>query len=114
MIEAWNNNDRYGPVLERIKACVFLGVPHRGADHMWWKRMSGRLVKTTTLGARGNIRFTESIERASDQWREIGKKFVHRTPELIIHSFYEMNKKGPLLVRLSHHPVSALRERVLI
>ncbi|KAK3309366.1 uncharacterized protein B0T15DRAFT_515318 [Chaetomium strumarium] len=96
---AHTDDDRYGGLLKRIRGCVFLGVPHRGADKTWWKTVPGTIMKYSTVGFMGNNNFADSLSRESDTWRNISNDFVPRTRNLIaIHSFYETRKIGPVLV----------------
>jgi pimeloyl-ACP methyl ester carboxylesterase len=100
IILAHTDDARYGGLLKRIRGCVFLGVPHRGADNTWWKTIPGSLVRASTMGSMGNNNFADSLGRESDTWRNISNDFVPRTRNLIaIHSFYETRKIGPVLVR---------------
>ncbi|KAM3500983.1 hypothetical protein MY10362_005939 [Beauveria mimosiformis] len=86
------DNGRFGALLKSIEGCVFLGVPHGGADKVWWKTVPGRMVKVCTVGAKGNINFAKSIERSSDIWLDIAEEFAKYAQALQIHSFYELNQ----------------------
>ncbi|OCL01570.1 hypothetical protein AOQ84DRAFT_230809, partial [Glonium stellatum] len=98
-ILAHTDEHQYGEFLRRIRGCVFLGVPHRGADNTWWKTLPGKLMDICTIGTKGNVEFARSVERKSRVWKDIANGFVPRTRNLLtIHSFYETKKVGPVLV----------------
>lgn len=99
IIIAHSENARYGEILSSIRGCVFLGVPHRGADNTWWSRVPATMVQALTIGFRGNAQFAESIQRRSPVWREISSLFIPRAAALIaIHSFFETRRTGPALL----------------
>ena len=62
MILAWTNLSRYGEVLEKVKGCLFLGVPHRGADLARWAKIPAHFISYASVGFAGNTRFLDSLE----------------------------------------------------
>ena len=89
MILAWTNNSYYGEVLEKFKGCLFLGVPHRGADLAYWANFPARIIPYASFGFTGNPRFLESLKKNSKDWMRISNDFVPRGAQLHIRSFFE-------------------------
>jgi hypothetical protein len=101
MILAWNNHGHYGAVLENIKGCLFLGVPHRGADLAYWAQLPAHIIKYGSLGFTGNPRFLSSLKKSSPEWMQISKLFVHRGTQLNIRTFFETDKLGNMIVSIN-------------
>ncbi|PLB52365.1 hypothetical protein P170DRAFT_348482, partial [Aspergillus steynii IBT 23096] len=89
---AWNNSDRYGRLLDQIKGCLFLGVPHRGADLASWAKLPVRTFQLLSGGSLGNNNFLDSLQRNSTVWMDISRDFVHRAKHLQIRTFHETEK----------------------
>lgn len=100
MILAKQNDDRYGELLEGINGCLFLGVPHRGADLAYWANIPAQIIAHLSMGLAGNTHFLESLKRKSEIWRSISNDFVHRGKKLHIRSFYETKKMVNQIVTL--------------
>lgn len=94
------NDDRYGELLEMISGCLFLAVPHRGADLAYWKMIPARIIKHLSLSFAGNTQSLRSLERDSEIWRVISHSFVQRGKRLNIRSFYETQRMGNQVVSL--------------
>lgn len=99
MILAWTNNKRYGEVLDKIKGCLFLGVPHRGADLAYWAEFPALSIQAASLGLKANPRFLNSLKTNSKTLMKIADEFVYRSENLEIRSFYETEKMGNTIVR---------------
>ena len=91
-ILAKENDERYGELLEKISGCLFLGVPHRGADLAYWMNIPAQIIPLFSLGFKGNTQFLESLRRNSNEGRTISASFVQRSKRLNIRSFYETKK----------------------
>ncbi|KAG9526674.1 hypothetical protein KCV07_g330, partial [Aureobasidium melanogenum] len=98
MIEAWTRNEYYRDILESVKGCLFLGVPHGGADSAYWAKFPARMVSYVTLGLRGNSRILGSLETKSADCVRISRGFVHRATSLQIRTFYETDRLGNVIV----------------
>ncbi|KAH0030808.1 hypothetical protein KCU78_g2959, partial [Aureobasidium melanogenum] len=98
MIEAWTRNEYYKDILESVKGCLFLGVPHGGADSAYWAKFPARMVSYVTLGLRGNSRILGSLETKSADCVRISRGFVHRATSLQIRTFYETDRLGNVIV----------------
>ena len=105
MIIAWTDSDHYGEVLEKVKGCLFLGVPHRGADLAYWANLPAHIVPYVSLGFAGNPRFVDSLKKNSREWVRITNDFVPRSKQLqCIRSFFETDKLGDIIVSLTASP----------
>lgn len=97
---AWTEYHRFGEVLDRIKGCVFLGVPHRGADLADWAAFPARMIPYASIGGFGNPRLLESLKKNSKDWMRISNDFIPRAKSLEIRSFFETLKLGNVIVSL--------------
>lgn len=98
MILAWANSHHYAEVLEKVKGCLFLSVPHRGADLAYWADVSARIVAPLTLGFAGNRRLLKSLKKNSKDWMRISNDFVHQGARLHFRTFFETRKLGDVVV----------------
>ena len=98
MVLAWQNADEYGDLLKSVYGCVFLGVPHRGADLAYWANLPAKLLEYGLAGYGGNPAFLGALKRNSDTWRDISKQFVQRAAPLKIRTFFETQRFHNLLV----------------
>ncbi|KAH0346535.1 hypothetical protein KCU81_g3912, partial [Aureobasidium melanogenum] len=98
MIQAWSHSQRYNELLDSVKGCLFLGVPHGGADSAYWANLPAQMIPYVTLGLRGNPRFLRSLESKSADCVRISRDFVHRAVSLRIRTFYETEKLGTIIV----------------
>ena len=87
-------------VANLVRASVFFGVPHRGADIAYWANFPATLLKTASLGFGGNTGYLEALKSNSHVWHDISKQFVKRAISLKIRTFYETEKVGNILVRM--------------
>ncbi|KAG9699739.1 serine carboxypeptidase, partial [Aureobasidium melanogenum] len=98
MIQAWTRNEYYNDILENVKGCLFLGVPHRGADLAYWAKLPAQIIPYISLGFRGNSKLLESLSSKSADWMRISRDFVHRATSLQIRTFYETDRLGNVIV----------------
>ncbi|KAH0170241.1 hypothetical protein KCU67_g2721, partial [Aureobasidium melanogenum] len=98
MIQAWTRNEYYNDILENVKGCLFLGVPHRGADLAYWAKFPAQIIPYLSLGFRGNTKLLESLSSKSADWMRISRDFVHRATSLQIRTFYETDRLGNVIV----------------
>lgn len=101
---AWNNSERYGVMLQHVRGCVFLGVPHRGADLATWATLSISTLKYLSGGFIGNAEFAASLQRNSSVLWDISRDFVHRAKAIQFRTFHETEKVGNKLVS-GKHPI---------
>lgn len=104
MIQAWTNIQRYNELLDSVKGCLFLGVPHGGADSAYWAKFPARMIPYVTFGLRGNPSFLKSLESKSEDCVRISRDFVHRAVSLKIRTFYETEKLGNMIVSVANLP----------
>lgn len=96
---AWTKNGRYGKLLGTIQGCIFLGVPHRGADLASWATLPVRTLQALSGGSFGNDKSVKSLGRDSTVWVNISRDFVHRAERLQIRTFHETEKFMNQIVR---------------
>src|SRR2546421_639887 len=101
MILAHERLSYYGHLLASIKAVVFFGVPHRGADLAFWLEFPARLLKYGQLGFGGNTAHLSALKKNSTMFASISGSFIERGSHLRIRTFYETEKMGNQLVSLS-------------
>ncbi|KAI9888001.1 MAG: hypothetical protein M1823_000122 [Watsoniomyces obsoletus] len=92
LILAWENPNKYKDLSESVKAAVFFGVPHRGADIAYWASLSVTLVNAVAMGSAINKAYLDALQRNSTVWCDISHSFVQRVPSLKIRTFYETRK----------------------
>ena len=88
----------YGDVLRSVRASVFFGVPHRGADIAYWANSAAKFVNFAHLGLGVNTNFVAALQRRSEVFTDISRQFVERATPLIISTFYETNRLDGMLV----------------
>jgi hypothetical protein len=98
MILAWEKEDEYGDLLRSIQGCVFLGVPHRGADLAYWADFPAKLLRYGLVGFGGNTAYLDALRKDSQTLRDISEQFVKRVASIKIRTFYETEKLGNMLV----------------
>jgi len=59
---AWTKHRLYEDILESVKGCIFMGVPHHGAGIAKWAKHATQIVKTVSLGF-------SAILTSSKPWR---------------------------------------------
>jgi len=85
-------------VLQKARACLFLGVPHRGSGLADWAKLSTDVVRWLSLGLAGNVNFVSILKKSSKDWVWLSDSFVERAESLFIRSFYETKKYGNVIV----------------
>ena len=98
MILAHERSSYYGHLLASIKAVVFFGVPHRGADLAFWLEFPAKLLEYGQLGFGGNTAYVSALKRNSTAFASISDSFIERGSHLVIRTFYETEKMGNQLV----------------
>jgi hypothetical protein len=81
IIEAYNNPD-YALLHKDIKASVFLGTPHRGAD---LANTLNRILRVSFSSSS----FVKQLKPNSDAIKSINNNFVHRARGLTLVSYFE-------------------------
>ena len=100
----WTKNRLYEDILDNVKGCIFMGVPHHGAGIAKWAKHATQLVKIASLGFNGNTNFVKALERGSPEWVRISRDFVERGRQLSIGNFYETERTSGVFVS---HPTLA-------
>lgn len=81
-----------------MKASVFFGVPHRGADSAYWANSAANFVKFAQLGSGANTNFVAALQRKSETFADISQQFIERGALLTIRTFYETERLYGVLV----------------
>jgi hypothetical protein len=92
LILAYERSGLYGDLLDCVKAVVFFGVPHRGADLAYWATFTSMILQTMQLGFGTNPNFVTDLQRNSRTFADISKQFIERGDKLRIRTFYETEK----------------------
>jgi hypothetical protein len=90
IIEA-HNDPRYVRVKKNVKAVIFLGTPHRGAE----KAAYLKLILTPFFGKI----FVDELQPGMEMIKTISSQFRHRAPSLEIVSCFE--QKGVSIIGVS-------------
>jgi hypothetical protein len=99
MIVAHERSKVYGPLLQKVQASVFFGVPHRGSDTAYWATFAATLLKYGQLGLGTNATYVTALQRRSQTFADISQQFIERAANLNIRTFYETEKMLNQLVR---------------
>ncbi|KAI9740439.1 MAG: hypothetical protein M1834_005019 [Cirrosporium novae-zelandiae] len=84
----------YKSLLHSVKACIFFGVPHRGADIAYWGRFVANLLDYGQLGLKVNKNLIDALVKNSPTLANISRQFVERGTQLQIRTFFETEKMG--------------------
>ncbi|PWI64506.1 hypothetical protein PCL_09587 [Purpureocillium lilacinum] len=98
LVQAWNRSSDNQNILEKARACLFLGVPHRGSGLADWANVPAKLVKTLSVGFAGNSNFVSVLRSSSKDWVRLSDNFVERANNIYFRSFFETTKCGNLIV----------------
>src|SRR5271169_6190275 len=71
LILAHERSNYYGHLLRHVRALVFLGVPHRGADAAYWVNFAARLLQFGQLGFGTNPAYVSAFQRNSTTFTNI-------------------------------------------
>ena len=85
-------------VLDNTKAMAFLSVPHRGSDAAWWGNVGANVLNNVSMGKLTSNALIKDLKRNSPALMDISRQFVPRSQNLKIYAFYELRKRGPILV----------------
>ncbi|PTB35607.1 hypothetical protein M441DRAFT_74099 [Trichoderma asperellum CBS 433.97] len=94
--KAWVENIHYQNIVDRAAGCIFLSVPHRGADLARWARNAATIMRA--LSGLGNKRLVRAISRSSEEWKKVGWDFVFRTADISIATVFETQLTGGIMV----------------
>ncbi|KAH8881765.1 TPR-like protein [Thozetella sp. PMI_491] len=98
LVQAWNRSSYNQDILDMAKACLFLGVPHRGSGLADWATVPISFLKTLSMGFTGNSNFVGILKSSSKDWVRLSDNFVERAEKLYFRSFFETEKYGNLIV----------------
>ena len=73
-----------------VKAIIFIGTPHRGADMAAWGNFAARVLQA--LGTATNRRILADLQQNSGTLGQISQQFVERGSTLQMKTFYETIK----------------------
>lgn len=96
-----SDEPEFKDVLDNTKGIAFLGTPHRGSDSAWWGAIVANIVKGLSIGTSTNSRLVSDLKKDSSSLSSISSQFVHRTKGIRIYTFYETQKTGSIVVRVS-------------
>lgn len=91
----------YRSMIEHVRALVFLGVPHGGADPAYWALFAARILQFGQLGFRTNPAYVSALQRNSQTLTDISERFKKLATHLSIRTFFETERMGNQLVRFS-------------
>ena len=74
-----------------VKAIVFMGTPHRGAD-VAWADFAARAFRALQMSAATNPSFLSDLKRNSGTLEQISQQFVERGSTIEMKTFYETKK----------------------
>jgi hypothetical protein len=92
LILAHERSGLYGDLLGCVKAAVFFGAPHRGADLAYWATFASRILQTIQLGLGTNPNFVMALQKNSPTFAQISEQFIERGDKLKIRTFYETER----------------------
>ena len=100
MIVAHERSMIFYELLNKIRAVVFLGVPHKGSDLAYWATFLTELLKFGQLGFVGNSNFVAALKANSPVFASISSQSTERlqSAAVDIRTFYEANRLGNQLV----------------
>lgn len=98
MIIAHERSNYYSDLLNQVRAIVFFGVPHRGANAAYWAAFAAKILYYGQLGLRTNTAYVEALKKNSPTFAEISEKFSRLAEPLSIRTFYETERMGNQLV----------------
>ena len=93
-----NSNPDYKDISENTKAIAFLGLPYGGSDITRWAGFAAKILKGASFGILTNSAIVSDLEKGSPILANISKKFVDKTHEMIIYTFYEAKKLYGVMV----------------
>lgn len=82
-----HSNPKYASLYEDMKAVVFLGTPHRGAD-------LAAMLKLILVVSFSSRRFVEQLKPESDAIKYINENFAHRSKSFKLVSYFETENTG--------------------
>ncbi|EAQ86438.1 hypothetical protein CHGG_07691 [Chaetomium globosum CBS 148.51] len=97
LVHAWNHSSHDQDILEKVRACLFLGVPHRGSGLADWAKVPAEVAKWLSLRFAGNSNFVSVLKESSKDWVKLSDSFVERADSLFIRSFYKTEKYGNVI-----------------
>ena len=92
MILAHERSGVYGDLLQRVRATMFFGVPHRGADSAYWANIVANMCKILQAGRGTNTAFVEALQKNSKEFARTSQQFIERAAPLKIRTFYETER----------------------
>ena len=92
MIIAHEQDNRHGEMLKKIRAAIFFGVPHCGADAARLANFVATLLQVGQLGLRTNRAYVKALQRNSETLSTISEEFTPRGAILHIRTFFETEK----------------------
>jgi hypothetical protein len=98
MILAHERSNYYGDLLQHIRAVVFLGVPHRGADVAYWATFAANILQFGQLGFGTHPVYVKALQRNSPTFANISTQFIERASPLLIRTFFETERMGNQVV----------------
>jgi hypothetical protein len=101
MILAHERSNYYGDMLQRVRAVVFLGVPHRGSDLAYWATFTATILQFGQLGLRTNPAYVNALQKNSPTFANISTQFIERAAPLSIRTFFETERMGNQIVSFS-------------
>jgi len=77
-----------------IKAAIFFSVPHQGSPTANLGTIVANAAHITSLGLRGNARFTRDLRPQSRELEDLSDAFDYQSRGLLLRTFYETERIG--------------------
>ena len=75
-----------------VKAVIFMGTPHRGADVASWANLAARAFRALHMNTATNTSLLSDLEGNSETLKQISQQFVERGSTIKMKTFYETRK----------------------
>ena len=75
-----------------VKAIVFMGTPHQGADVASWANFVAGALRVVQMITATNTSFLSDLKRNSETLEQISQQFVERGSTIKMKTFYETRK----------------------
>ncbi|MCJ1399212.1 hypothetical protein MMC11_002414 [Xylographa trunciseda] len=92
LILAHEDVSTHSNILQSVRGLCFMGVPHRGSDAAWWADYVTNIFTITTFGTSTNPQLLVDLTKESTTLMKISTQFIHRSKDLLIYTFYELDK----------------------
>ena len=75
-----------------VKAVIFMGTPHHGADVATWANFAARAFRALQMSTATNTSLLSDLRGNSATLKQISQQFVERGSAIKMKTFYETKK----------------------